>query len=458
MKKSLLAVVLAVAVAFSSLPVQAASAGKTASPAVSAPAASQPAQAATYTPNFAVNAKAVTLINLDTDTAIYNKNADQKIYPASTTKIMTYIVVMEHVKNIDTATATYSDKIKKMIDGTGSSTARLQVGDVFTIHDLLYAMLVPSGNDAALLLADAVGGGDISKFVGWMNEKAGQLGCTNTHFVNPNGLHDPNHYSTAHDMALITKYALSLNGFLEVTNTVKKYISPVGKPDDSRLLATTNSLIDKNLGGSLYFRYARGVKTGHTDEAGYCVISTAVTDGMSFLCVAMNAPQKGLEMKDSAALYRWAYRNFQLKRIATTTQALWEVDLKYALNKDRLLLMPEKDVYAILPNDVSTDSVETTPSGKNTVEAPVKQGQVLGSATLRYAKQELATVNLVSGETVARNEVVHTVSIARAVLSSPLFLGLLALIVVLLVLYIILAIVYNRRKRDLKRVRHYKEL
>ena len=282
MKKHFFALLLAFTVALSGcLPVHAAA--SSAASQASSPA-SQPASSAQsgslFKPDFTLNSKAAELVNLDTDTTVFSQNADQRMYPASTTKIMTFIIVMEHVKNVDKETATYSEKEKKMIDGTGSSNAGMKLGEKFSIHQLLYAMMVPSGNDAALMLADHIGGGDINKFVDMMNQKAKALGCTGTHFVNPNGLHDPNHYTTAHDLSLIAKYALTLNYFIEITNTTVYNLTPLNMPSTTRQLTTTNYMIDRGAQGGYYYNpYVKGIKTGHTDESGRCLVSTAVFGG-----------------------------------------------------------------------------------------------------------------------------------------------------------------------------------
>ena len=191
---------------------------------------------------------------------VYEKNADKRREPASTTKIMTYIVVYENVEDPDNTTVTISEKIRDELLGTGSSLSGIQVGDILTVKQLLYCMMIPSGNDAALALADFVGGGDVQKFVDMMNEKAAELGCTNTHFMNPHGLHDDEHYTTARDLAIITQYAMMLPDFMDITNTTNIYYKPYGGPDaeEKRLLVTTNRLIHKNLDPQYYYQYGAG--------------------------------------------------------------------------------------------------------------------------------------------------------------------------------------------------------
>jgi D-alanyl-D-alanine carboxypeptidase (penicillin-binding protein 5/6) len=469
MKKRLLALLLLLTVATAGcLPASAAgssaasssAASKSSSGSTSSASASSQSGNCVFKPNFQLNSKAVELVNLDTDTSVFEQNASQKMYPASTTKIMTFIIVIEHVKNVDTATMTYTDKEKKMIDGTGSSTAGLKVGEKFSIHQLLYAMMVPSGNDAALLLADYVSGGDVDKFVEMMNQKAKALGCTGTHFANPDGLPDDNHYTTARDMATMAKYAMTLNYFMEVCNTTVYNLTPLNQPTIKRQLTTTNAMIDRGSQGGLYYNpYVKGIKTGHTSKSGRCLVSTAVYGGRTYLCVVMGAPlsdTKYGEMTDTTNLYKWVYSNFNLVQIASAKQPIWEVSLKYAWNRDSITLYPEKNVSAVLPEGVSASSVEVTTNVPSAVEAPLKKGQVVGTATLTYAKQKLATVRLVSNEDVNRSELVHSATTAKAIFSSPWFIAIFAVIVLLLVIYIVLAVVYSRRKRNLRKVHKYK--
>ena len=293
----------------------------------------QGAFAASFQIDFDTACDALQLVNLDTGTVVYEKNADKRREPASTTKIMTYIVVYENVEDPDNTTVTISEKIRDELLGTGSSLSGIEVGDVLTVKQLLYCMMIPSGNDAALALADFVGGGDVQKFVDMMNEKAAELGCTNTHFMNPHGLHDDEHYTTARDLAIITQYAMMLPDFMDITDTTNIYYKPYGGPDaeEKRLLVTTNRLIHKNLDPQYYYQYAQGIKTGSHDQAGYCLVSTATKNGMSYLCVALGAPSvdesgnrisEHGECTDSMNLYEWAFGNLGFRTLAATEDAV----------------------------------------------------------------------------------------------------------------------------------------
>lgn len=428
------------------------------------------ASAAVFNIGFETNSAAVELVNLDTNTVVYQKNADARREPASTTKIMTFIVASEHIKDLDGTKITVSKAVVDKLLGTGSSLSGIKENDQLTATQLLNCMLVPSGNDAALVLADYVGGGNVDAFVDMMNQKAQELGCKGTHFTNPHGLHDDNHYTTAHDLYLITKYAMSLPHFTEITSQTRYNYKPVGGPDagKQRTLATTNYLIDKNLlGGGYYYQYAKGIKTGHTDESGYCLVSSATAEGYSYLCIALGAPDvdatgktiaKRGEMLDSAALYRWAFKNLELKPIINGEDSIGEIKLNYAWNKDKLLLVAEKNYSAMLPSNVTPSSVIITKHIPTSVDAPIKKGQVIGTATLSYAGQNLTTVNLVASESVERSEVLHTADTVKSIFTSIWFLVIAGIIVFLVVIYIILALIYNRKKKNLRKVKKYRKM
>lgn len=426
--------------------------------------------AAGFNNDVQTTSAAIELMNLDTGTVVYEKNANEKREPASTTKIMTFIIVSEKIKDLEGTKITVKKEVLDKLLGTDSSLSKIQPNDVATALQLLNCMLVPSGNDAALVLADYVSGGDVNAFVDMMNAKAKELGCTGTHFANPHGLHDDDHYTTAHDLALITKYAMGLPYFTEITSQVSYMYAPVGGPRVGKTLqmGTTNYLINKNaVNGTYYYQYAKGIKTGHTDESGYCLVSSATAEGYTYLCVALGAPSvdkngkavaKRGEMLDSRELYRWAFKNLQLKPVVKEQDPLGEVKLDYAWNKDTLRLVAEKNYSAMLPNNVSASSVMITKHFPETVSAPIKKGQVIGTATLSYANQELATINLVAAESVERSEVLHTADKVKSIFTSPWFLAIVAIIVLLLIVYIILALVYNRKKKHLRKVKKYRKM
>lgn len=262
-------------------------------------------------------------------------------------------------------------------------------GEELSIYELLNLMMVPSGNDAALALAEYVGDGDIQKFVDLMNEKAQELGCQDTHFMNPHGLHDEQHYTTARDMAIITQAAMKEPYFMEITNQVYYTLRATNKSSQPRTVYTTNRMINQNAdGGQYYYRYCRGIKTGSHDEAGYCVVTTAVREdlGYSYLCVAMHCPEYTEsgeynvhgEMIDSKNLYQWAFNNLSLKTILESGSVVGEVGLEYAWEKDTVQVLASQSFSTILPDSVDASSIVVKTELPETIEAPVKKGNRTG--------------------------------------------------------------------------------
>lgn len=411
--------------------------------------------AANFNIDFTPSCEALYLLNLDTDTVAYEKNSDKIMFPASLTKIMTYIITAEHVKDFDHTIITIRKELIDKLLGTGSSIANIKANDNLTVTQLLHCLMIKSGNDAALVLADYVGNGNIDNFVKMMNDKATELGCKNTHFMNPHGLHDENHYTTAKDLSIIAKYAMTLPNFIDISSSSTSYIMG----EDKYPLVTTNSMIDLPRGGKYYYQYARGIKTGHTDEAGYCLVSSAVHNGYSYLCVALGAPIKdtagnkvtdNYAMLDSKSLYKWALTNLELKPVLKKNDPLTEIPVNLSTDKDCILLYPSENYSALLPKNVNTSSIDIKIEKPDSVDAPIKTGQKVGTALLSYANKELARIDLVAGEDVNRNFILFFIQCISNIISSIWFKISLAIVAILIVAYIILFFSHNKRFRRKK--------
>ena len=321
--------------------------------------------------------------------------------------------------------------------------------------------MIPSGNDAALVLADYVGGGSITNFVKMMNKKAKELGCENTHFMNPHGLHDPDHYTTASDLAKITEYAMTLPKFTEITSTTVSDCLGEDRP-----LITTNSLIDEVRGGDYFYKYATGTKTGCTgDDSGYCLVSTAVYEGYSYLCVTLGADYskngEQLEngaMKDAKNLFRWAFTSLQLTTVIDEKTIVDEVNINFAWGKDRLKLSPATSYSTILPSDIKASSIDKVYHLPESVNAPVKAGDKIGTVTLKYANNELATVDLVAAETIDQSDLLVAMDGIGKVVSNPWFIVCASLLVLLVIIYIIILTIYSKRCRNRRKVKTYRRM
>lgn len=407
-----------------------------------------------FEPDFSLASKAVYLLNLDTDTELFSMNATKRMHPASLTKVMTYLVTVDHVQDIYNTKVMIKKDILDMLLGTDSSMANIQAGDELTVKQLLQCLLIPSGNDAAMVLADYVGGGSIEKFVDMMNEKAVQLNCNNTHFINPHGLEDPEHYTTAYDLSLITKEAMKHPDFLEIASTVKTYYR---EGDERTFLVTTNGLINPN--DPHYYMYAKGIKTGHCDESGYCLISMASYEGVSYLCVVLGAPSQDQversqrvhgEMIDSKNLYRWAFLNFSVKPISATSKPITKVKLNYVWNEDSMILVASPSSMLVLPIGVDMDSLDIVPDKVDSIDAPIQKGQKISKAKVYYANQLLGEVDLVADKTVEKSKILEAFATIRNIFKSKILLLCIAILVLLIIVYCSILIIQKRKMKRKK--------
>ena len=420
--------------------------------------------AVSYPNNVKTMSDSILLVNMDTGEPVYEKDADSKRYPASTTKIMTYIVVVENIDDLDNTRVSIKKSIIDQLKDTGSSLANVgdHVGETMSVIDLLYSMMVPSGNDAAMVLADYVGDGDILKFVQMMNDKAKELGCENTHFANPDGLHDEDHYTTARDLYKISTYALTLPRFSEISNTCEYTCE-----GDDQPLVTTNYLIDANRGGEYYYMYAKGIKTGTTDQAGRCLVTTASADGYSYIAILLHAPYKEGEQEeyytftDAADLFRWALTSLKLKTVKTSKTPICEQKIKLAWGKSSVNLVPEKDITVLVPSDINDENITIEPDLPEVAEAPLSTDKSVGTATVYYMdsdgnKQEVAKVNLVPEENVERSGILLVLDVIGTILQSYWFLVLIGIIIVILIIYFIYAKISKNRRKKRRNVKHYR--
>lgn len=263
---------------------------------------------------------------------LYGKAEKEKAYPASITKVMTALLVLEAVDRGDLSVSqpiTASYEAANSID-EDSSTAGIEEGEVLTVEQLLYCLLVVSANEAANILAEAVSG-SVTDFVALMNQRAAELGCEGTHFANTNGLPDPDHYTTAWDIYLIAREAMKHDLFMTICGS-KSYDVPATNKSDVRELHSTNALISNwRMLGYLY-DYADGLKTGFTDEAGYCLVASALKDGRRFISVVLGSDTKNIggETKimsfvDSATLLDWGYNSFTMQTVFTKDDLIQEL-------------------------------------------------------------------------------------------------------------------------------------
>ena len=392
---------------------------------------------------------AVYIEELNSGTVVYDVNAEERAYPASTTKVMTYIIVAEKVPDLDTKVEITESALAELDPESSVMGLTSHIGESFSVRDLLYGLMVPSGNDAALVLADYVSG-SVEAFVSLMNNKAAQLGCENTHFTSPHGLHDSQHYSTAKDMATITKYAMQKTDFMEICNTTSYTPSGFYEP-----IKTTNFLIDSSQhNGDYYYPYAKGIKTGFTDEAGRCLISTAEKDGYRYLCVALGADYSYVEdinyaMLDSAKLYNWMFENVAVRTVYDSASTVKTIPVDNLLENKSLDLVPAQPVTALLPADYDSKlvSIQFTDC-QDKASAPIAKGDRFGTLTVYYGSEVIGTTDIVASEDVAEESFFGKILIF--IRDNIIWI---VVIVVVIILFLVILIGSLRRKKA-RQARH----
>lgn len=411
---------------------------------------------------FEVRAKTALLVSLDTDEVIYSKNADEKMYPASLTKIMTAVIVLENTEDLDKETVTVSKSALTKILGTGSTVMGLVEGEVVTARQLLYGLLMTSGGDAAYVITEHWGG-TTSEFAKLMNNKAKELGMNSTNFVNPHGLHDDDHYTTASDLAKLIKHALQFEDFKTIVGA-RRYSMEATNLYKARTLVTTNYLIDSST--AYYYRYVKGIKTGYTDMAGRCLATYAEKNGYEYMCILMGSPNKNeagqsvrYEFTDTKNLYEWAFNNFEYKNIGNTTLPICEMPVELSMDAEHVSLVLERDFAAIMPKQANDSTIQVVPHlVAEKVKAPVKKGDLLGTADVMYAEQVIATVNLVAANDVESSGMLVVLSHIKGFFTSKFFKAFVIIILMLLVLFAMYCVYLNRNRSRKKRKVVYKPL
>ncbi len=403
---------------------------------------------------FNITAKAGMLVSLDTGEILYEKNTDEKVFPASITKIMTTVLILESDKYDPNGKITMTEEALDLVLGTGSSVSHIKKGEEFTQLDLIYLVLMSSYGDCTYLAAEFYGG-SVDNFVAMMNAKAAELGLMGTHYQNPVGLHDENNYTTVRDIYTLTKYALKNETFKTVCET-HRYYMPATNMSGERTLVTTNFLQDSNT--NYYYQYAKGVKTGYTDEAGRCLVSTASYGGYNYMCVLMNCPPKAdrrYEFLESANLYRWAFNSFSFKDIANSTEPVCEMPIELSLETDFVPLYFKKPFVSVLPNEADDSTIVIkTHLNSESAEAPIKKGDVLGTADVIYAEKVIGTVDLVAGEDIEASGILVIVKYVKSIFTSIYMKLLIAIAVIALIVFIILCIRLNIARLKKRRVRY----
>lgn len=398
-----------------------------------------------------IKSESAIVIDNNTGMTLYSKEADKKMYPASTTKIMTALLVLEN-GNLNDA-VTISETAVNSI-GKDSSNAGLKAGETQTVQDLLYALMIPSANEAAFALGEYIDG-TVEEFVARMNKRAEELGCKNTHFANPSGLHDDEHYTTAYDLSLIAREAMKNETFQKIVSTSSFTLPDNGYKRQSKFY-TTNFLISQFIDTRYYYKNAIGIKTGSTSQAGNCLVSAAQSKGNTLIAVTLNAPKENnlvYSFVDSKNLYTYAFEHYKVKAYVENGQILGETTVKNAKDYAVSLLLADQKQEAFLPADFEEKDIEIKLNLQEKIKAPIQKDQVLGTADIFYQGQKLSTVNVIADKEIQYSFLVSVLSFFKTAIDKinifhipvPLFIPILFVIIVIICL--IIAGIRRRRKR-----------
>lgn len=352
-----------------------------------------------------ISAGAAILIDSASEKIIYSKNESEKMYPASTTKILTAILTIENC-NLDEVVTVPYEAIASI--PSGYSVAALQTGEQLTVEQLLKVMLVHSANDAANVLAYHISG-SIDVFANLMNQKVAELGLTNTHFTNPSGMHNENHYTTAYDIAIIMKYCMK-NATFRNLSSLKYCRIPTTNKYDERVFNTTNELLiydNREVSSNYYYKYAIAGKTGYTTEAKNCLVSVSNKDNLELICVVLSVGlyPNNLSAKfiDTKSLFNYGYNNYTIRKLREKNAIATQIEVGNGTKETRNLdLLISDDITSLIPQDDLETEFSPEIQIADNLLAPIAQGQVVGRIVYNIDGIEYAS-DLVASHSVEKS-------------------------------------------------------
>lgn len=408
----------------------------------------------TLTPPDVSHAQSALLVDFASGRLIYGKNIDQRVFPASTTKIMTAILALEHCPDLaQTVTANYQALASITLE---DSHMGILIGEELTIEQLITGMLVYSANDAANVLAIHISG-SMEAFTALMNQKAQELGMTGTNFANACGSHDDNHYTTARDLATLAQYAMKNDKFREIVKIPIYKIAPTNKYMQERILVNTNLFLGTSRSTYYYYPPCTGIKTGHTSQAGYCLVASAAYNNTNLLGIVMNCPnidtkENAYSYIDTKNLFDFGFDNYVQQTIVNPGDIVSDSKVYEAKNDARIALTVENELAALIPsNENSISEIVTNVQIPDELKAPIKKGTVIGTVTYTYRDTQIGSANLVAANDVERNNLLHILHIVIKIVTSPFFF-------IPAILILIIALFANHRRKKMERKKRIQQL
>ena len=394
-----------------------------------------------------IEASAYIAVETGSNTVLFEHNADEQLYPASVTKLLTALVACDHL-NLDDVIVVTPEDVEGLYE-QGSSVF-LKNGEEVTFENMLKYLLVASGNDAANAIARTVGGSK-EGFAEMMNQKAIELGCTGTEFTNPTGLPDDTHKTTARDIYLIAMEVLENPLLVEICGTAK-LIFPATNLHDETTFYSTNYLISTAKDDRYFYEGATGMKTGWTGAAGMCLVATAERNDLNILTVVLGAPirEDGSQgsFTETTMLLDYCFANYKKDIFIPATEPICDVTINLAKKDEaNLTLTLAEDYYDVLAKDTTREELSIVPLTDAEITAPIKKGDVLGTASIAYDGEIRATIDLIAANDVERSQTAYIFSQIKAFFSSLAFKIIIGVLLALIVLLIVIRTINVRRKR-----------
>lgn len=345
--------------------------------------------------DLATNSKSAILIEESTKEVIYNKNENEKLAPASMTKIMSLILIMESIKN-GQINMNEDVVISEHASSMGGSQMFLETNSKVKVKDLIKGIAIASGNDAVVALAEKIGGSE-EEFVNLMNEKVKELKLENTHFVNPHGLDADNHYSSAYDMAMMGLELLKYPEILKYTSIYEEYFE---KSDGTKIwMVNSNKLVR-------FYEGIDGLKTGYTDNAKYCITATGKKNNLRFISVVMGADSSENRSKDVVSMFNYGFSNYKIEKIIDKSEDLGNVKVINGTKKTLKIKLNNNIVELKKANEKKSKYKYIIK--KKELKAPVKNNEVIAELTIIKDNKEYKAININSSEMINKNNFINT--------------------------------------------------
>ena len=343
---------------------------------------------------LAPHAKSAIIIEESTGEILYEYNAHEKLAPASMTKMMSLLLIMEALEN-DVIKLNDMITISSNASGMGGSQILLETGEEMSVDDLLKGITIASGNDAVVALAEAIGGSE-ANFVKMMNEKVRELGLKDTYFKNSHGLDEENHYSSAHDMAMIAKELVKHEKILEYSSIYETYLRK--GTDKQTWLVNTNKLVRFKKG-------VDGLKTGYTVDSGYCLTATMKKDGMRVIAVVMGEPSSTTRNDEVSSMLDYAFANYRLDKILSKDRVIDTINLDKS-TKNQVDIVPVEDIN-LINKKMSPNITPTFEIKYGKISSAIKKGDVIGTVSIMNGNKKIGEVNLTVKEDVAKANIIE---------------------------------------------------